>query len=184
MKVITGTLGGRFFEAPRGHRTHPMSEKIRGALFNSLGDISGLTVLDAFSGSGALGIEAISRGASQATLIEKDIAATKVIRNNIEQLGIDQQTKVTRANISSWSDNNPDARFNIVLVDPPHEKLQIDTINKITKHLSENGDFIINWPGKQEAPTIVDLSLEKQKSYGDSQLLFYRHASNQTNTTA
>ena len=60
MRVISGKFGGQLFDAPKGHRTHPMSEKVRGALFSVLGDISGLTVLDAFAGSGALSIEAIS----------------------------------------------------------------------------------------------------------------------------
>ena len=67
MRIIAGSLGGRVFKAPSGHRTHPMSEKIRGAIFNALGDISDLTVLDAFTGSGALCFEAVSRGVANAT---------------------------------------------------------------------------------------------------------------------
>jgi 16S rRNA (guanine(966)-N(2))-methyltransferase RsmD len=72
MRIIAGTLGGRTFESPHGRRTHPMSDKVRGSLFNTLGDIDGLTILDAFAGSGALAFEAISRGAEHVLAIEID----------------------------------------------------------------------------------------------------------------
>ena len=73
MRIISGVLGGRVFKAPNGNKTHPMSEKIRGAMFNSLGDISGLTVLDAFSGSGAVAIEAFSRGAEHVVAVDSSL---------------------------------------------------------------------------------------------------------------
>jgi 16S rRNA (guanine966-N2)-methyltransferase len=72
VRIIAGSLKGRTFSEPHGHRTHPMSEKVRGALFNALGDIEGLTFLDAFAGSGALSFEAASRGAKSVIAIDKD----------------------------------------------------------------------------------------------------------------
>src|SRR5579883_2683533 len=106
MRIVAGTLGGRQFEAPKGHRTHPMSDKVRGALFNMLGDISGLTVFDAFAGSGALSFEAISRGAKSAVAVDIDKSAHKTILKNAKQLGVPAQLKAIRANASGWSDNN------------------------------------------------------------------------------
>ena len=88
MRVVAGFLGGQIFESPHGHRTHPMSEKVRGAIFSALGDIKGLNVLDAFSGSGALAIEAISRGAKTATAVEVDKRAHQVIQDNLKKLNI------------------------------------------------------------------------------------------------
>src|SRR5688500_6254990 len=106
MRIITGYLGGRNFNSPRGHRTHPMSDKARGALFNALGDIEGLTVLDAFAGSGALSFEAISRGAVSATAIDIDKAAYEAIQANVESLGLEDKVTVLRKNIGGWSRNN------------------------------------------------------------------------------
>ena len=84
MRVIAGRLRGRQFKSPPGRRSHPMSEKMRGALFNVLGDIEGLTLLDAFSGSGAISFEAISRGARSVQAVEKAVLAYRTICKNIE----------------------------------------------------------------------------------------------------
>jgi 16S rRNA (guanine966-N2)-methyltransferase len=78
LRVIAGELGGRFFDSPDSDATHPMSERMRGSLFNILGDIKGKTILDAFAGSGALSFEAVSRGAVHALTLEKDKIAQKI----------------------------------------------------------------------------------------------------------
>src|SRR3954464_3149409 len=96
MRIIAGRLGGRQFNSPKGHRTHPMSEKGRGALFNALGDISGLTVLDAFAGSGALSFEAISRRAASVLAIDSDKNAQRAIAENIASLGLSRQVKLIK----------------------------------------------------------------------------------------
>lgn len=96
MRVVAGRLGGRIFDSPRTHRTHPMSEKARGAIFNVLGDIAGLSVLDAYSGSGALAIEAVSRGAKSVLAIEVDVEAVKTIARNIENLQLGDRIKCSK----------------------------------------------------------------------------------------
>src|SRR3954470_23836038 len=98
MRIIAGQLKGQQFQAPHGHKTHPMSDKMRGALFNVLGDIEGLTFLDAFAGSGALAFEAASRGAKAVTAIEIDNSAHKTIGQNIKALHISTQVKAVKAN--------------------------------------------------------------------------------------
>src|SRR3982751_643389 len=113
MRIIAGTLKGRIFQEPHGHRTHPMSDKVRGALFNALGDIEGLTVLDAFAGSGALSFEAVSRGAKDTIAIDHDRHAIRALKENVTSLGLDGSVKAINANSSSWSGNNPDTRFDI-----------------------------------------------------------------------
>src|SRR5579884_2312037 len=115
MRVIAGYLGGRIFSSPKGHRTHPMSNKVRGGLFSVLGDLDGLSVLDAYSGSGALAIEAISRGAEAATAIESDKTAHTAIIENIHSLGIHSRIKATKAFLRAWSSRNEGKTFDIVI---------------------------------------------------------------------
>lgn len=174
MRIIAGSLGGRVFETPGTRRTHPMSDKMRGALFNTLGDIAGLTVLDAFAGSGALSYEAVSRGAAQAIAIDIDKSAYQVMNKNIAELGLGAQVKAIRASASGWSDNNPNAQFDIVIAAPPYDDLQLPLVQKLVKHLKPEGLFVVDWPGKLPPPDLPGLNLVKQSNYGDGQLAFYR----------
>lgn len=173
MRIIAGTLGGRIFEGAKGHRTHPMSDRVRGALFNSLGDISDLVILDAFAGTGALSFEAVSRGAEHVTAIDIDRGAVEGMKRAVGQFGIEKQCKIIRANASSWSNNNEDMLFDIVIAAPPYDNLQIGLVQKLAKHVKKDGLFVLDWPGKETAPEIATLSLEKAKVYGDAQLAYY-----------
>src|SRR3954447_19373138 len=87
MRVVAGAYKGRRLHAPRGRRTRPTSDRVREALFSILGDIEGTRVLDLFAGSGALGIEALSRGASEAVFVDKSRRAGEAIRANLKALG-------------------------------------------------------------------------------------------------
>ncbi len=175
MRIIAGTLGGRQFDSPAGHKTHPMSERVRAALFNVLGDINGLTVLDAFAGSGALTFEAISRGAASGLMIDADRRAQDTLQRNIKSLGLGSQVRLVKANAGSWSQNNPNIKFDIVIVAPPYDHLQISTVEQLSKHMGLQGIYILDWPGKILAPDIPSLSIVKQKNYGDAQLVFYKN---------
>lgn len=175
MRVIAGKLGGRIFEAPHGHRTHPMSEKMRGAIFGALGDIEGLTVFDPFTGSGALTIEAISRGALKALAIEVDPGAYTVATKNIAQLGIEDKVKVTKAYAGAWSTRHQDEKFDIVLLDPPYDKIPWRDLKRMPRHLAEDGVLVLSWPGNFDSPALKDLSIIQQKGYGDGQLIFYKN---------
>lgn len=174
MRIIAGQLGGRNFSAPSGHRTHPMSEKACGALFNALGDINGLTVLDAFAGSGALGFEAVSRGALSVCEIEIDKIAQRTILDNIKSLGISSKVKLICASVGAWMRTNPNAVFDIVICDPPYDNLQQLLLGGLVNHLKPNGVYILSWPGKELAPQFGSLKIVNQRSYGDIQLVFYR----------
>src|SRR3954467_11479649 len=89
MRVVAGAYKGRRLHAPRGRRTRPTADRVREALFSVLGDVSGLRVLDLFAGSGALGIEALSRGAASAGFVERAPAAVKALAGNLASLGIE-----------------------------------------------------------------------------------------------
>jgi 16S rRNA (guanine966-N2)-methyltransferase len=174
MRVITGWLGGRIFESPHGHRTHPMSEKMRGAIFGALGDIKGLTVLDAFSGSGALAIEAISRGAKSAVAVEVDKGAHSVIVANIEKLGIEERVKAVRAFAGAWSIRHKEHKFDLVLLDPPYDTIPYRDLKRLPVHVDEGGILVLSWPGKIDPLKFEGLEIVQQKNYGDGQLIFYK----------
>lgn len=167
-------MKGRTIEAPKGHKTHPMSEKARGGLFNVLGDVSGLSLLDAFSGSGAIACEAVSWGADKVVAIEKDKSAHNVIMRNVETLGIKNQLKATRANIASWLDNNPDAEFDIIVCDPPYDKVKPGLIHKIFEQLRPGGIGVLSIPNEMDFHAQDGLTLLKKKDYGDATLVFYK----------
>lgn len=174
MRIIAGSLGGRTFDAPRGHRTHPMGDKIRGALFNILGDISGLTVLDAFAGSGALSFEAISRGAASALAIDIDKEAHKAIQANIETLGLSDRVIVMRKNVAGWSRNNREKQFDIVLADPPYDDIRPMIVQDLIKQVTQDGILALSWPGSEPVRDFAGVTVLTSKSYGDAQLVFYR----------
>ena len=173
MRIIAGKFGGLQFKAPRGHRTHPMSDRVRGALFNSLGDISGLSILDAFAGTGALSFEAISRGAKKTTTIDISVKAVKVMQESVAKLNIDHQCKVIRANASSWSNNNKDMLFDIVIAAPPYDDLQPFIVQKLTRHVKPDGMFLLDWPASEEPPSLATMKLIDARKYGNAQIAFY-----------
>lgn len=174
MRIIAGAYGGRVIQSPHSAATHPMSDKVRGALFNMLGDITGLTVLDAFAGSGAVGLEALSRGAAQVTFIDNDRQAHRTIIENIASLGVDEATKAIQAGLSSWSERNKAQKFDIIIADPPYDRLQKATLDALTQHLASSGVLALSWPGKQAAPTFKGVQAVTERSFGDAQLLFYK----------
>jgi len=174
MRIIAGDLSGRFFAAPDGAITHPMSERVRGALFNSLGDISGQSVLDAFGGSGALAFEAASRGAAQVLVLERDKRAQQIIAGNIQVLSLGESVRLTKTSAGVWSDNNPGAQFDIILCDLPYQELQLSTVSKLTGHVKDNGLMVLSYPGRESAPTVNGVVVVDNKRYGDAALAYYR----------
>ncbi len=176
IRVVSGHYGGRTLDAPDTSRTHPMSERIRGALFNSLADtVADAEILDAFAGSGAVGFEALSRGASSVIFIERDRIAQKVIQNNIESLGCHSQTSLIRASVSAWSAQNPDTQFDIIFADPPYHDVQFSTVTKLFSHLKVGGTMILSHPGRGEAPSgVKGIVVVDNRSYGNASLTFFR----------
>lgn len=173
MRIISGRLGGRTFRSPRTYNTHPMGDKIRGAVFNMLGDITGLTVLDAFAGSGALAFEAISRGAKNALLVELDKDAFKTIKRNIESLGLEEQAYAIMRNIKGWSKTNADKTFDIVFCDPPYDAVLETLIFQLSSHVNQTGVLVLSWPVSEPIPEIPGLVALRHRVYGNATLIIY-----------
>lgn len=175
IRIISGQFGGRKIEAPDTARTHPMSERARGALFNSLGALTdGAEVLDAFAGTGALGLEALSRGATYATFIERDRVAQKVIDANITTLNVADRAKLIKTTVANWLETAGDERFDLIFVDPPYYDPQFSTVSKLLGLLKPNGLMILSHPGRGEVPTKTGVVVVDNRSYGNARLTFYR----------
>ena len=175
LRIISGRFGGRNIQAPDTGATHPMGERVRNALFNTIGDeIEGAQVLDAFAGSGSLGLEAISRGAAHATFIERDSRAVVIMNKNIDTFGLQAETTVFQGDVGRWADSNRNS-FDIILVDPPYDDSQFLTVAKLTKYLKPNGLMVLSYPGRGEAPTgIYGVVVVDNRRYGTAALTFYR----------
>lgn len=173
MRIIAGRLGGRHFASPPGHRTHPMSDKMRGALFNALGDIDGLTILDAFAGSGALSLEAVSRGATQVTAIDSDRRAQQTLAENIRALAVGKQVKLVKATAGGWL-STTEQTFDIVLCDPPYDDPQPELLAKLAARVKAGGLLVASLPPTIDLVMPSEFRALADKHYGDASLRFYR----------
>ncbi len=123
MRVIGGRLGGRRLQAPRGSRTRPTSEMVREAIFSMLDDVGGAVVLDLFAGTGAMGIEALSRGARRAVFIERDPGAFSVLQANLSslELGLEQAlARRARVEAAMGAARRAGETYDLVFIDPPY----------------------------------------------------------------
>lgn len=174
MRIIAGTLGGRIFDSPDTGNTHPMGEKPRGAIFNSLGDVEGLSVLDAYAGSGALGFEAVSRGAGLVTAVELDKQAYKTLVNNIFSLGLEDKVKASLSSMRAWSNKNQNVMVDIAICDPPYDAVLALEIERLVRHIKQNGLLVLSWPSKLDAPVMPGCEIIGEKEYAGARIVFYR----------
>ena len=175
VRLIAGQYGGRVLAAPDSQRTHPMSERVRGSLFNIMAsELPDAKVLDAFAGTGSLGLEALSRGASQVVFIEKDKLAQKILQENIETLGVEDKTKLIKASVSSWLETTSSQEFDIIFSDPPYHDPQFSTIHKLFGLLKPGGYMVLSHPGRGEVPIQTGIVVVDNRSYGNAYLTFFR----------
>lgn len=169
IKVTSGKWRGLTLATPGG-ATHPMGAREKLALFNMLaGYLPGARVLDAFSGSGALGIEALSRGANEVVFIEKSPKAARVIRENLTNLDLNEEVFVGAAR--DYANENG---FEVILADPPYDSFKIEEVASLAKMLKNGGVFALSHPG--EAPKIAGLELKKTSQYAGAHIsLYFKH---------
>ncbi len=174
LRIISGEFGSRTIATSPSIKTHPMGDRIRVALFNMLGDITDLRVLDAFAGNGSLGLECLSRGAQEAVFVERDRQAQNTIQDNITTLGVADKAMLIRASVSSWSDTSPQEKFDLIFADPPFDDLQLSTVARLKDHLQPKGLMVLSYLGRESAPTVNGVVVVDKRSYGDAALVFYR----------
>lgn len=175
VRIIAGTLGGRKIDAPDRVTTHAMSERARNAMFNSISaEIQGARVLDAFAGSGSIGIEALSRGAEEAVFVERDRIACKIIAKNLTSLGLDNRTQLIRTTVNNWLETSEPERFDIIFADPPYNDPQFSTVTKLFGLLKPGALMVLSHSGKGEVPLQDGIVVVDNRSYGNLHLTFFR----------
>jgi len=175
LRVVAGSYGGRRLVTPPGRATRPTSDRVREALFSILGSVEGLGVLDLFAGSGALGIEAISRGAADAVFVDKDPRAVAAIERNLATLGID--APVHHRDALAWLTTGNRARgvFDIAFLDPPYSsapQLAAQLSQRLPPVLAESS--LIVTESDKRAPLRLELPLDDERVYGDTRIAIHR----------
>lgn len=170
IRITSGELRGRLIKSPRSNLTHPMGAREKLALFNMLTDfLLEARVLDAFSGSGALGIEALSRGAREVVFIEKNKKASQVIRENLELLNLLRKTTIFSIDVKNFGS---DELFDIIIADPPYDNFNVEDALYLTGFLKDGGVLALSHPG--DAPVVDGLNLTTSRKYAGATLSIYR----------
>ena len=170
-----GVYGGRRLVAPAGDATRPTSDRVREALFSVLGaSVEGARVLDLFAGSGALGIEALSRGAAHATFVDDDERAAAAIRRNVEAVGAGEEATVRRRDALAYLEAH-EGPFDLVLIDPPYSSAPRmgERLSRLLPGVLSNDGRIVTESDKR-APLQLDLPLEFERDYGDTRIRVHR----------
>lgn len=142
MRIVAGTYRHRKIDYPKNNSTRPTMDKVREALMSSIGvNINGKIVLDLFAGSGALGIESLSRGAKVCYFVDNDKEAIKTIKNNLSSLSVKEETHVILSSYKNFLENNKEKKFSLVFLDPPYAKKEI--YEEVMLFLKEN-DMLTN----------------------------------------
>jgi 16S rRNA (guanine966-N2)-methyltransferase len=181
MRVIAGRYGGRRLRAPAGSGTRPTSDRVRESVFSILaavGALDGARVLDLFAGSGALGIEAVSRGAAEVTFIESDSGARKVLRANLAGLGLDGpgvRVRGEEAVSGLRGAGDRGERFDLVFLDPPYAAAGElgPRLGRGLERVLEAGGWVV-CESDRRSPVELELVLERERRYGDTLIRIYR----------
>ena len=170
MRVIAGTYGGRRLQAPPGMDTRPTSDRVREALFSILGErVPGARVLDLFAGSGALGIEALSRGAAEATFVDNAAPAVRAIGANLEALGADATVVRAEARRFLGGASRSARQYDLVFLDPPYRLgalLGRDLSAALAAVVAPGATVVAE--SDRRAPLDIDLPIEDERRYGDT----------------
>ena len=168
MRIVAGELGGRkLLSPPRGHEVRPTADKVREALFSMLGDVSGKVVLDLFCGTGALGIEALSRGAERATFVDSQVGP---VQRNVVALDLEGRAELVRSDALEFL-RRGGPRFDLILCDPPYRlarRVGADLDKLLPDRLAEGGRVVVE--SSAQEPVELSSEPERERRYGDTLL--------------
>jgi 16S rRNA (guanine966-N2)-methyltransferase len=171
MRVVAGAFKGRRLVAPRGQLTRPTADRVREALFSMLGDVEGARVLDLYAGSGALGIEALSRGAAAATFVERDARAVAAIERNLAAVGV--EAELIRDDAVRFMARS-EGEFDLVFCDPPYDSATAvaGTLTERLPALTAPDARIVTESDKRN-PLDLPFPLLRERTYGDTRIAIH-----------
>lgn len=168
LRIVSGTLGGRIIDTPTNRGvTQPMGERERMAIFNQIrAYLAGAKVLDAFAGSGALGITALSNGAASCDFLDNNSKAIKTINSNIRKLKLEKSARTIQRVASD--------DYDIIFADPPYDNPQYARVESLIPRLKEGGLFILSHPETPEPPEFIGLAKISDRSYAAAHIKIYQ----------
>jgi 16S rRNA (guanine966-N2)-methyltransferase len=178
VRIIAGSRKGHRIVAPKGGATRPTGDRVREAAFNLIGPVDGASVLDLFAGSGAMGLEALSRGADRAVFVEADGEAARAIERNLDSLRLTGAVVVRRdARAALAADAAAGRRYDLVLVDPPYEewsRLERSLAPYLPGVLAEDGLLVVETGARVEPK--LPLEQRTSRRYGSARLTLFEHS--------
>jgi 16S rRNA (guanine966-N2)-methyltransferase len=175
LRVAGGEARGRRLKAPKGIR--PTQGMVKEAIFNLIGPgIADAHVLDLFAGSGALGIEAMSRGAAAVTFVDREPRGLAILRQNLEALDLRAHAAVVRADVVRWLEASPDKikEAGVLFLDPPYEDAVLDRALKVIDRAVGDAVVLVEHSRRQELPVLARLRVDRQRRYGDTMVTVLR----------
>ncbi len=173
MRIIAGDHRGARIFAPKGLDTRPTSDRVREAAFNLIGPVDGADVLDLFAGSGAMGLEALSRGAASAVFVETDREAFRTIQRNVEKLRVTGARVVQRDALQALATDR--RTYDLILCDPPYGYPNHDRLGRyLVRALAPDG-LLVYETGAREEPTVEGLRTRTSRAYGSARLTLFEH---------
>lgn len=173
MRIIAGEHRGTRIFAPKGRDTRPTSDRVREAAFNLIGPVDDASVLDLFAGSGAMGLEALSRGAASATFVESDRDACRIIDRNIEKLRVTGARVVRQDVLQALAIER--RTYDLILCDPPYRYPHGERLAPyLAAKLAPDG-LLVYETGSKEQPEIQGLSTRTSRTYGSARLTLFEH---------
>jgi 16S rRNA (guanine966-N2)-methyltransferase len=173
MRIIAGAHRGARIFAPKGQDTRPTSDRVREAAFNLIGSVDGASVLDLFAGSGAMGLEALSRGAATAVFVESDREACRTIDRNIEKLRVTGGRVVQQDVLRALAIDS--TAYDLVLCDPPYGYVQVDRLAPYLKAKVAPDGLLVFETADREELEIQGLRVRTSRTYGSARLTLFEH---------
>ena len=176
MRIISGEKKGARLFSLKKRNIRPTSDKVRGAIFNILASVEDEKVLDLFAGSGALGIEALSRGAEQVVFVDDSSSSLNLIRKNLEKLGFKSKSKLIKKDVIRFLKSESAERYDLILADPPYGKGLCQKILEVLSEkelLNPDGILVVEHHKKEMMGKAGDFTLLREKKYGDTVVSFF-----------
>ena len=177
MRIIAGERKGHTIVAPRGRETRPTSDRVRENVFNIIAPwVEGARVLDLYAGSGAMGLEALSRGAASAVFVEKDPDAVRAIERNLDKLRLTGATVLRLdAGTALVQESAAGRKYDLVLVDPPYAMTSFDSLARyLPRVLAEDGLLVLE-TAKRVEPELPPLASRTSREYGSTRVTVFEH---------